>query len=264
MQPEAFEFRSGDSPLLLSIPHGGEALTAEISEKLTETGRLLPDTDWHLGRLYDCVKDLKPSLIRANYSRYVVDLNRPLDDKPLYTGNTTGLFTQTLFNGEPLYHTSVSETARQEAIEQIWRPYYQQIADELARIKAKYGYALLFDAHSIRSCVPYLFDGQLPSLNLGTNQGQSCAPELAQVASQICDDSPFGWVLNGRFKGGFITRHFGQPDQNIHAIQLEMAQSLYMNEEAPFEYYPEMAAQLQPTLTALLTAYLKQAEQLTF
>ncbi|MFM2485654.1 N-formylglutamate deformylase [Celerinatantimonas yamalensis] len=262
MQRQAFEFEQGDSPLLISMPHVGTALSDEVAAKLTQEGAKLPDTDWHLPRLYEAVHSLRPSLIMANYSRYVVDLNRPSDDQPLYQGNSTGVFPQTLFSGDPLFSQPVSVAQQQWALRHIWQPYHQQIKAELARLKAKYGYALLFDAHSIRSQIPFLFEGKLPDLNLGTNQGQSCDQRLIEALTPVCQSSAYTWVVNGRFKGGYITRHFGQPEQQIHAVQLEMAQNVYMQEQLPFDYLPDQAAQIQPLLLALLRAYLEHAEQL--
>ncbi|MFM2480454.1 N-formylglutamate deformylase [Celerinatantimonas sp. YJH-8] len=259
---DAFEFSQGQSPLLISMPHVGTELTDEVATKLTDAARLLPDTDWHLPRLYQQAAQFQPSLIRANYSRYVIDLNRPQDNAPLYQGATTGLFSQTLFSGEPMWHSPVSEPQHQWAIESIWQPYYQQIEDELARIKAHFGYALLFDAHSIASEIPYLFAGRLPDLNLGSNQGMSCDPALVQSLSQVCEDSDYSWVHNGRFKGGFITRHFGRPEQQLHAIQLEMAQAIYMDEQPPFTYREALAAPVSAVIMQMLKAYLEAAASL--
>lgn len=256
MYPKAFEFEQGDSPLLISMPHVGQALSEEVAEKLTPKAAQLPDTDWHLPKLYADVKKYKPSLIIANYSRYVVDLNRPADNQPLYQGNTTGLFPQTLFNGEPLFHSKVSDEQHEWAKSEIWQPYYKQIESELARLKAKFGYALLFDAHSIASHIPYLFDGKLPDLNLGTNEGKSCDPLLSQALSRVCEKSDYSSVLNGRFKGGYITRYFGRPEQHIHAIQLEMCQCIYMREQHPFSYLEELAEPLQSVLNDLIEQYL--------
>ncbi|CAG9295862.1 N-formylglutamate deformylase [Celerinatantimonas diazotrophica] len=262
MHPKAFEFEQGDSPLLISMPHVGQALSDEVAQKLTPNAALLPDTDWHLPTLYRDVKSLKPSMIIANYSRYVVDLNRPADDQPLYQGNTTGLFPQTLFTGEPLFHSPISDEQHEWAKNEIWQPYHQQIKDELARLKAKYGYALLFDAHSIRSQIPFLFEGKLPDLNFGTNQGHSGDPRLVEALLPVCQSNAYSWVVNGRFKGGHITRHFGQPEQQIHALQLEMAQHVYMQEQWPFSYLPDKAAQIQPVIFALLRTYVERAAQI--
>lgn len=257
---DAFEFDQGDGPLLVSMPHVGTALTPEVEEKLTPKARTLPDTDWHLPRLYQPMEQLRPSVIRANYSRYVIDLNRPVDDKPLYQGATTGLFSNTLFSGEPMWQEPMTEVAHTWAIESIWRPYYQQVEAELKRIKAKFGYALLFDAHSIASHIPYLFEGRLPDLNLGTNQGLSCNSMLIDRLCQICADSDFSWVHNGRFKGGFITRNFGRPDENIHAVQLEMAQIIYMDEQVPFSYQAQRAEPVTAVIMQLLEGYLEAAK----
>lgn len=247
-------FIQGSSPLLISMPHVGTRLTPEVESGLVESAKAVPDTDWHLPILYAFAKEMGASLLIANYSRYVIDLNRSDDDQPLYAGATTGLFPSIFFDGTPLFleGKSPSTEVRQTYIEQIWRPYHQKLQTELARIQNEYGHAMLFDAHSIRGEIPFLFDGRLPDLNLGTFNGQSCAPELAQQLISLCDASDYSAVLNGRFKGGFITRHYGQPAKNIHAVQLEMAQAIYMEEQLPFAYDEVKAAKLQPLLKQII------------
>lgn len=247
-------FIQGSSPLLISMPHVGTRLTPEVESGLVESAKAVPDTDWHLPILYAFAKEMGASLLIANYSRYVIDLNRSDDDQPLYAGATTGLFPSIFFDGTPLFleGKSPSTEVRQTYIEQIWRPYHQKLQTELARIQNEYGHAMLFDAHSIRGEIPFLFDGRLPDLNLGTFNGQSCAPELAQQLISLCDASDYSAVLNGRFKGGFITRHYGQPAKNIHAVQLEMAQAIYMEEQLPFVYDEVKAAKLQPLLKQII------------
>jgi len=250
-----YTFIQGDSPLLISMPHVGTMLTPAVEAGLVDDAKHLPDTDWNLPLLYDFAKAMGASFLIASYSRYVIDLNRSDDDQPLYVGATTGLFPATFFDGAPLYEEgkAPSQEERQTYITDIWRPYHQKIKDELARIKAKYGYALLFDAHSIRGEIPFLFEGRLPDLNLGTFSGKSCDDTLANQLIQICEQSDYSAVLNGRFKGGFITRNYGQPESHIHAVQLEMAQSIYMEEKLPFRYDEAKAALLQPLLTQLLS-----------
>lgn len=226
----AFDFIQGDSPLLVSIPHSGLNVTPEVAAGLTTKASLLPDTDWYIPELYDCLEGLGVSHIKANYSRYVIDLNRPIDDKPLYTTKTTGLFPEILFDDSPVF-----EKDRAPAIEQrktykthIWQAYHGKIKQELERIKDQFGYAILFDAHSIAAEVPMLFDGKLPDFNWGTNQGKSCHASLLDAVQKVVLPS-YHQVANGRFKGGYITREFGQPNNNIHAIQLELSQATYLD-----------------------------------
>jgi N-formylglutamate deformylase len=228
----AFEFRQGDSPLLVSMPHSGLNLTAEVQAGLSDQAKKLPDTDWYIPELYDFLESLGVGFIKANYSRYVIDLNRPYDDKPLYTTKTTGLFPDILFEDSPVFVEEKAPSDEHKAFckEQIWTPYHSTIEQELARLKTKFGYAILFDAHSIAAQVPMLFDGTLPDFNWGTNAGESCDVAIANAVTQIMRPN-YTQVLNGRFKGGYITRHFGQPNDSIHAIQLELSQAKYINDE---------------------------------
>lgn len=252
-------FRRGRLPLLISMPHPGILLTPAVEAGLVEEALERPDTDWHIPLLYDFAAEMGASILEANYSRYVIDLNRPEDDAPLYASATTGLYPATLFDGDPLYRPGLAPSAEERAryLEEIWRPYHQTLAGELARLKAEFGYALLFDAHSIRSCVPRLFDGLLPDFNLGTNAGASCAPQLAERLQAVCAGArDYSHVLNGRFKGGFITRHYGQPEQQVHAVQLELAQCTYMEEQVPFDYREDLAEPTQAVLRQLLQAML--------
>jgi len=257
-----FTFIQGSSPLLISMPHVGTRLTPEVESSLVESAKAVPDTDWHLPILYAFAKEMGASLLIANYSRYVIDLNRSDDDQPLYVGATTGLFPSIFFDGSPLFQEGKAPTQeiRQTYIEQIWRPYHQQLQTELSRIQDEYGYAMLFDAHSIRGEIPFLFDGHLPDLNLGTFNGQSCAPELAQQLIALCEASDYSAVLNGRFKGGFITRQYGQPTKKVHAVQLEMAQAIYMEEQLPFAYDEVKAAKLQLLLKKIILRLMEAQE----
>ena len=171
-----FDFTPGSLPLLVSIPHAGTQLTPEVEAGLSEAARGLPDTDWHIPLLFDFVRDLGASVLIGRYSRFVIDLNRPPDNQPLYATATTGLFPETLFDGSPTFAPGQTPSAAQREgyLRDIWQPYHQQIQQELARLKAEHGYALLFDAHSIASVIPRLFEGRLPDLNIGTNDGKSC------------------------------------------------------------------------------------------
>ncbi|MDG9881500.1 N-formylglutamate deformylase [Pseudomonas putida CSV86] len=261
---KVLSFHQGRLPLLVSMPHAGLKLTPAVRDGLVPAARSLPDTDWHIPRLYDFVRGMGASVVAAEYSRFVIDLNRPEDDQPLYVGATTGLFPATLFDGEPLFEHGKVPSAAERAgyLESIWRPYHDTLRNELARLKAEFGYALLWDAHSIRSHVPHLFDGKLPDFNLGTFNGASCDAELAERLKAVCAGAlGYTHVLNGRFKGGHITRHYGDPAQDIHAVQLELAQSTYMEEVEPFTYREDLAEPTQGVLRGLLEEVLGWAQR---
>ncbi|MDU9391670.1 N-formylglutamate deformylase [Pseudomonas japonica] len=260
---KVLNFHQGTLPLLISMPHAGLKLTPAVRDGLVAPARSLPDTDWHIPQLYDFVRELGASVVAAEYSRFVIDLNRPEDDQPLYVGATTGLYPATLFDGSPLFEAGKVPSVEERAgyLEGIWRPYHDTLRNELARLKAKFGYALLWDAHSIRSHVPHLFDGKLPDFNLGTFNGASCDPQLAARLEAVCGEAPgYSHVLNGRFKGGHITRHYGDPANHIHAVQLELAQSTYMEEVEPFAYRDDLARPTQVVLRQLLEATLAWAK----
>lgn len=255
---EPYVFEAGESPLLVSIPHAGTALTPEVEAGLSPAGATLGDTDWHVPSLYAFLREHAVSVIQGRYSRYVVDLNRPPDDTPLYSGATTGLFPTIDFDGEPLFVAGAEPSAadRERYLEEIWQPYHDCIAATLRALKEVHGHALLLDAHSIRSRVPRLFDGTLPDLNLGTADGHSCAPDLAERLAALCNASDYSAVVNGRFKGGYITRHYGDPAAGIHAVQLELAQHNYMDETPPFPYREARAQPLQAFLRRFVGALL--------
>ena len=260
----AFTFHQGSAPLLVSMPHVGTHVPPAIASRLTDEARQVPDTDWHLERLYGFVREMGASVLVATHSRYVIDLNRPPDGASLYPGQSvTGLCPVDTFDDTPLYRDGAVPdeaeiAARREA---IWVPYHAQLQRELERIRAAHGVALLWDAHSIRSVLPRFFEGRLPDLNLGTADGASCAPGLARQLLQIGEASGYPSVLNGRFKGGYITRQYGRPEQGVHAVQLEMTQSSYMQEALPFDYLPDVAARVQPTLRRMLEAALEFARE---
>ncbi len=258
-----FHFTPGKMPLLVSVPHAGTQLMPEVESGLSEAARGLPDTDWHIPLQYDFVRDLGASVLIGRYSRFVVDLNRPPDNQPLYTTATTGLFPETLFDGTPTFADGKTPSAaqRQHYIDNIWQPYHQQIQQELARLKAAHGYALLFDAHSIASVIPRLFEGRLPDINIGTNDGASCRTAVINAIQDVCTaQDQYSWVVNGRFKGGYITRAYGQPDQNVQAVQLELAQCNYMDETPPFAWRQERASQLQKVLKPLMHAFIEKGK----
>jgi len=259
-----FRFRQGTRPLLISMPHVGTHVPPALAARLTDEARQVPDTDWHLERLYDFADALGASVLVATHSRYVIDLNRPPDGASLYPGQSvTGLCPVDTFDDTPLYaNGDVPDddeiAARRDA---IWHPYHAKLADELARLKAQHGIAMLWDAHSIRSELPRCFEGKLPDLNLGTGKGTSCDPVLAETVLGIARQAEgYTSVLNGRFTGGYITRQHGQPAQGQHAMQLEMTQSSYMQEALPFDYLPALAAGVQPHLRRMLEAVLAFAE----
>jgi len=259
-----FRFRAGTRPLLISMPHVGTHLPPQLAARLSDEARHLADTDWHLERLYGFADALGASVLVATHSRYVIDLNRPPDGSSLYPGQSvTALCPIDTFDSAPLYRAGEvpGEAEIAERRQALWEPYHRQLTVELARIKAKHGSAALWDAHSIRSVLPRFFDGKLPDLNLGTAQGASCDPALAQTLLNIATRAPgFTAVLNGRFTGGFITRRHGQPALGVHAVQLEMTQCSYMQEALPFEYLPDAAGRVQPHVQRLLEAVLDFVE----
>lgn len=260
-----FRLHQGRRPLLISLPHVGTHVPAAIAARLTPEARGVPDTDWHLERLYGFAGQLGASVLVATHSRYVVDLNRPPDNQNLYPGqDTTGLCPVDAFDKTPLYEAGGEPDAAEIAArrEAFWRPYHEALQQELQRLRARHGAVALWDAHSIRSVLPRFFEGRLPDFNLGTADGASCDPALAQAAHAIAQGAAgYSAVLNGRFKGGYITRQYGRPQQGVHAIQLEMAQCSYMQEAPPFAYDAALAARVQPALRAMLEAVLAFVER---
>ncbi len=261
----AFHFHQGNSPLLISMPHVGTEIPADIAAGMHPVAAVKADTDWHLPLLYNMAREMGASVLSASYSRYVIDLNRPIDDTSLYPGqDTTGLFPVDTFAKQPLYKDGMQpdQEQMQQRIALYWQPYHTQLGAELQRIRQQHGIAVLWDAHSIASQVPRFFDGKLPDLNFGTADQRSCSLGMQQAlaaAMQSPEAARYNHVFNGRFKGGHITRHYGKPAQDIHAVQLEMSQCIYMNETAPFEYRADLAAQVQPLLRKLLSACLDWA-----
>lgn len=253
-----YSLHRGDSPLLISMPHVGTLIPDELQPRYHGWALALADTDWHLDRLYGFARDLGATLLVPRFSRYVIDLNRPSDNQPMYAGaNNTELCPTRAFTGEPIYRDGAAPDAAevQQRVQRWWRPYHDTLAAELARLKAAHGHAVLFDAHSIKSQLPWLFDGQLPHLNLGTAGGAACAPSLAQRVVAVCAaQSAYSHVLNGRFKGGHITRQYGRPADGVHALQLEMCWRAYMDEDPPWAWHAAKAAAITPLLGALLRA----------
>ena len=266
----SFHFIQGHIPLLVSMPHVGTIIPDAIGQKMTLIAQQKVDTDWHLPHLYNMLEELGASCIQAHYSRYVIDLNRPKNDLNLYPGqDTTGLCPIDTFKKEALYLEGNLPNAEevQRRVMHYWQPYHQQLETELHRLRAQHGIAILWDAHSIASHVPRFFEGKLPDLNFGTVDQTSCDIRLQnklqdKLRTLLLNEKnarPLSHIFNGRFKGGYITRHYGQPHENIHAIQLEMSQSVYMDEHAPFTYREELARQVQPLLRQLLQATLDWA-----
>ena len=257
-----FRYHCGDLPLLISVPHDGRDLPDDIRDRMTEAGRSIPDTDWDVASLYEFATDLGASTVIANYSRYVVDLNRSAKDASLYTGQVvTGLCPEYTFVGEAIYRSGgVDDDEKSRRIVEYWRPYHEHIRETLIALREQHGFALLWDAHSIPSIVPRLFDGELPELNLGSNNGASCGAPIDQAVFAAAIDSPFDAVSNGRFKGGYITRHYGDPENGVHALQLEIAQRAYMSEETGL-FDTKKAAVLHDTLQKMLNTFLDAAKQ---
>ena len=247
----------GDGPVVLGMPHGSDRLPDDIAEGLNETGRALADADWRIAELYD---GLLPgaTVVRAGFHRYAIDANRDPAGASLDPGaNTTGLVPLTDFDGSPIWRPGCepddAETERRRAA--FHAPYHAALEAELARIRAMHGAALLYDCHSIRSEIPFLFEGTLPVLNIGTNGGETCDPRIKRAACDAARASGFSWVANGRFRGGWTTRYYGRPSRGVHAIQMEIAQRAYLAAEAPpWSYDPETAAPLRALLSELLRA----------
>ncbi len=249
------EVFQGDSPVILGLPHTGTFVPDEIRAKLNPRGQELADTDWHIEKLYD---GLLPGAtkVRALFHRYVIDANRGPEDSSLYPGqNTTGLVPLTDFDGDPIWleEPDAAEVAARKAA--YHAPYHAALAAEIERVKAKHGVAILYDCHSIRSHIPFLFEGTLPDFNIGTNLGATCDPAIEKAVFDIAAATGRTHVLNGRFKGGWTTRHYGQPGQGVHAIQMELAQSTHLTTEAaPFAYDEAKAEAMRQPLRAMLDA----------
>jgi N-formylglutamate deformylase len=261
-----YTLHRGAAPLLVSMPHLGTDIPADLRDRYVARALGVEDTDWHLDRLYDWLAGMDASIIRPRWSRYVVDLNRPPDDQPMYPGaSNTELCPTRFFSGDPLYRPGCEpdEAERRRRLETYWRPYHDALRGELDRIRARHGFALLWDAHSIRSCIPWLFEGELPGLNIGTANEASADEAITRaVANAAARHAQVTHAVNGRFKGGYITRHYGRPKQHVHAVQLEMCQNLYMGENAPFAYDEERAAAIQPVVREMLLAALVTCEAL--
>lgn len=244
----------GEGPLILGMPHTGTFLPDEIARALNDRGRRLTDTDWHVERLYD---GLLPgvTVVRARFHRYVIDANRDPSGESLYPGqNTTGLVPLTDFDGRRIWAEPPDDAEIARRVAAFHAPYHAALAAEIARVRARHGVAVLYDCHSIRSRIPFLFAGVLPDLNLGTNDGTTCARAFEAAAMEIAGGAEgYSATLNGRFKGGWTTRHYGRPETGVHAIQMELAQATHLATEAlPFAYDEAKADRLRPHLARLL------------
>lgn len=234
----------GQGPIILGQPHGGTFVPDGLMVRLNPVGQMLADTDWHIDRLYDgLLSDV--TIVRANFHRYVIDANRDPSGESLYPGqNTTGLCPVTDFDGQPIWAEGQEPGADEiaERTAQFHAPYHTALATEVERIYDLHRVAILWDCHSIRSMIPFLFDGQLPVFNLGTNDGATCDDQISQAVMTPCQSSGLSTVINGRFKGGWTTRHYGQPGTGFHAVQMELAQRAYLTTEAlPWTYDTEVA-----------------------
>ena len=251
-----FTLHRGRVPLLISLPHDGSFIPQPMAARMHPAARRSPDTDWHVARLYEpLARELGASVLKPQASRYVVDLNRPADGHALYPGQReTGLVSTVGFDGEPLYLDGRAPDAAevQQRINDYWQPYHDALAQELARLHAEHGRVVLWEGHSIRSQVPMLFDGRLPDFNLGTATGASCTSALqSRLQSCLEAQTRFSVAVNGRFKGGYITRHYGCPEAGVQVVQLELVQLNYMD-EASFEFDEAKAPEVQAVIDRLL------------
>ncbi|MBI1386698.1 MAG: N-formylglutamate deformylase [Rhizobiales bacterium] len=262
---EAVTVVPGDGPVVLGMPHVGTHVPPEVADALNAQGLGLADTDWHIDRLYDGLLE-GATVVKANFHRYVIDANRDPTGVSLYPGqNTTGLCPLTDFDGNAIYlegrEPGPNEIERRRLAWHV--PYHAALAGELARVKARHGVALLYDCHSIRSRIPFLFEGVLPDFNVGTNGGTTCDAAVEEAVVGTCRETEgYSSVLNGRFKGGWTTRHYGRPLEGFHAIQMELAQSAYMLEKAPWSWDDGKATRLREALAGVLARLQAVAEQL--
>ncbi len=239
----SYSLSKGQIGMLISMPHNGQLIPREIEDTMTDTGRKVPDTDWYMDKLYDFAQELGIAVITPKYSRYVIDLNRDITGVNLYPGaNSTELCPTTSFDLSPVYidGKQPDEQEIERRIALYWQPYHQAIIDTLADMQQTFDRVVLLDAHSILSKVPRFFEGQLPDFNFGSADGKSCSLQLIEEVKAL-DLSPYTSIVNGRFKGGYITRAYGKPNENVHALQLELSQRTYMDE--PSDHYNSDKAQ---------------------
>lgn len=245
---ELYHYYPGIHPVVVNVPHAGTQIPPLLGDRFSREGALLSDTDWYVDQLYNFARDMGVHLLVSMNSRYVVDLNRNKQPETLYPGCfNTEVVPQKTFDEHPIYNKGDEPDSLelQERISAYWQPYHNKLMKVLQHCIEQHGKVVLLDAHSIKSHVPSLFDGELPVLNIGTSNGESAAADLVEKVMRVCEEAPYSSVLNGRFKGGYITRNYGRPDAGCHAIQLEMAQHAYMNETPPYEYSHEKAGDMQ-------------------
>ena len=252
-----FELKQGSSPVILGFPHTGTDVPADVWERMNDNGRMLADTDWHIERLYDGLLP-NATTVRANFHRYVIDANRDPDGVSLYPGqNTTGIVPETDFDGKAIWKDGEAPTEADIAyrLANFHAPYHAALAAEIERVKAIHGVAILYDCHSIRSLIPFLFEGRLPDFNVGTDMGRTCDKAIETATFEACAAAEgYTSILNGRFKGGWTTRHYGKPETGVHAIQMELAQVSHLATEAPpLALDEEKAARLRIPLKDILT-----------
>ena len=250
-----FDLHRGSSPLIVDVPHAGTHIPDALALRMTPAARAVPDTDWHVEKLYAFARDSQVTLMIATHSRYVVDLNRDPSGASLYPGaDNTELCPTRTFANEAIYAgDDLPDAAEIDARRRTYfEPYHEALAQEIARVRGRHGYAILLDGHSIRAEVPRFFHGRLPELNLGTADGASCDAGVAAIAASVLASGAFTHVVNGRFKGGYVTRRYGRPQDNVHALQLEMAQDAYMDEAPPYAWEPSRAKRLAALLESLV------------
>jgi N-formylglutamate deformylase len=263
--------RRGNVPLILTFPHTGTELPPDIASRVVSPWIARKDADWWIDRLYAFAAELDATMVHTAISRTVIDVNRDPSGVTLYPGQvTTGLCPDTTFDGEPLFLPGKETT--QADIEarrvQYFMPFHAALAGEIERLQAKHPAVVIYDCHSIRSSIPRMFEGELPVLNIGTNNGTSCAPALEQAVERLCADSSFSRVLNGRFRGGWITRQYGQPDKGIHVVQMELCCRGYMREPPwpvtettwPTPFDETYAAPIHAVLRRVIKACLDHAQ----
>ena len=250
-----YEYRRGPGALVVSMPHVGTFVPHSIGKAFADAAASRCDTDWHLPRLYDFLDAFGATVITARFSRYVIDVNRPPGGENLYPGrDTPQLCPRDTFDRRPLYvRDEPTEAEVRQRVAAVWEPYHRRIEHELERVRARHGAALLWEAHSIVSVAPRLFEGRIADFNLGTADGTSCSPGLGQALLEaLSRHREYTAVLDARFKGGYLTRRFGQPERAIHAVQMEMSQALYLDERCPYPFRADLAARVRPVLKELL------------
>jgi formiminoglutamase len=260
--PDWLEIGRGSAPVVVSFPHTGVEIPEPLGENFVSPWQARRDADWWVDRLYDFAGELGASTVRTRLSRSVIDVNRDPSGASLYPGQaTTELCPTTDFDGARLYKDNAAPDANEIARRRTlyFEPYHAALAREIGRLHGEYPTVILFDAHSIRSRIPRLFEGVLPHFNIGSNGGRSCAPELTAMVNAACSASGLTHVVDGRFKGGWTTRHYGRPERGIHAIQLELACRSYMDEPElptpdnwPTPYDPARARKLRLLLRKIL------------